>query len=60
MFKKDVYQTNHIDVEKHLLLHEGLRQSVRLLLMDAFREEEPTITWWSRNFTAIARHCFKS
>ena len=44
MFKKDVYQTNHIDVEKHLLLHEGLRQSVRLLLMDAFKEDEPTIT----------------
>ena len=43
-FKKVVYQTNHSRVEKLLLLHESLRQSFRLILMDAFADDEPEIT----------------
>ena len=43
-FKKVVYQTNHINVEKLLLEHERLRQSIRLLLMNTWRADEPQIT----------------
>ncbi|KAL9036395.1 MAG: hypothetical protein Q9180_004325 [Flavoplaca navasiana] len=39
-FKKVVYQTNHVNVERLLLEHENLRQSVRLLLLDAWPDEE--------------------
>ena len=43
-FKKVVYQTNHINVEKLLLEHESLRQSVRLILLDTWLEDEPKVT----------------
>ncbi|KAN0075598.1 hypothetical protein V8E54_006868 [Elaphomyces granulatus] len=43
-FKKIVYNTNHSDVEKALLKHEALRQSVRLILANAFAHDEPQIT----------------
>jgi len=43
-FKKIVYQTNHRNVEKMLLSHESLQQSLRLILMDAYDSEEPKIT----------------
>ena len=39
-----VYQTNHINVERLLLEHECLRQSIRLILMDTWETDEPHIT----------------
>ena len=39
-----VYQTNHVKVEKLLLEHERLRQSIRLIIMKAWEVEEPQIT----------------
>ena len=43
-FKKIVYQTNHSNVEKTMLLKENLGQTVRLLLMDGFKQAEPKAT----------------
>jgi hypothetical protein len=43
-FKKIVYLTNHQNVEKALLARENLRQSIRLILSNAFADEEPQLT----------------
>ena len=43
-FKKVVYQTNHSNVEKIMLLKENLGQTIRLLLMGGFRHTEPEAT----------------
>jgi len=43
-FKKVVYQTNHIKVEKLLLEHECLQQSIQLILMNTWENDEFVIT----------------
>ena len=43
-FKRVMYQTNHINVERLLLEHERLRQSIRLILIDTLKADEPQIT----------------
>ncbi|KAL9035756.1 MAG: hypothetical protein Q9180_004684 [Flavoplaca navasiana] len=44
LFKQLVYQTNHINVEKLLLSSENLRQSIRLILLGAWKGIEPQAT----------------
>jgi hypothetical protein len=44
VFKKIVYQTNHFNVEKSLLLRENFQQTARLLLPDAFASSDPELT----------------
>ena len=57
-FKKVVYQTNHINVEKLLLEHERFRQSIRLLLMDTWQVEEPHITTMIKDLYRICPNLF--
>ena len=43
-FKKWIYTTNHRHPEKDLLTKENQRQTLRLLLANAFKHSEPTVT----------------
>jgi hypothetical protein len=44
LFKKLVYNTNHSNVERQLLLQENLRQTIRLILLNAYKESELPLT----------------
>ncbi len=39
-FKKKIYYTNHVNVERVLLTHENLQQTCWLLLLNAFKSSE--------------------
>jgi hypothetical protein len=43
-FKQVVYQTNHRNIERLMLRKESFRQTLRLLLLGAYTEEEPDTT----------------
>jgi hypothetical protein len=43
-FKLIVYITNHSNIEKTMLAKENLRQTVRLLLLNAFYHSDPELT----------------
>jgi hypothetical protein len=43
-FKKIVYHTNHISVERALLGRENVQQTVRLVLMNAFKHSDHELT----------------
>lgn len=43
-FKKIIHQTNHVQVEKALLMRQNLLQTIRLILSDGFSESDPILT----------------
>ena len=43
-FKLKVYDINYLHVERALLRHENLQQTIRPLLLDAFTTSEPILT----------------
>ncbi|KAI0995550.1 hypothetical protein K3495_g12629 [Podosphaera aphanis] len=51
-FKKMIYTTNHRYPEKDLLTKENLRQTIRLLLADAFKYDDPTATQLKKDIHA--------
>ena len=44
LFKALVYSTNHINVEKALLRKEILNLTVRLIIMNAYKQSDPELT----------------
>ena len=53
-FKKMIYQTNHVHVEKLLLKHEELRQSIRFIFMNDWKKEFEIISV----VKSLYRKCF--
>ena len=43
-FKKAVYRTNHNNVTYELLRQESLQQTIRLILLNGFKDSDPVIT----------------
>ena len=58
-FKKIVYDTNHRRVEKELLSKENMRQTLRLVLADAF-DDEPQLTTFMHELYAQCPSLFSA
>ena len=53
-YKSQIIHTNHRQPERDLFAHENLVQTTRLLLMGAFKHDEPSLT---RQFSFLNERC---
>lgn len=60
VFKKNVYNTNFVHVERSLLLRENMQQIIRLLFLKTFKTTESQLTQMIENVYQICSTIFNS